>query len=37
MSETDVTVAWLEIYCFIATKIFMAQGTDKIRQAGNIL
>jgi hypothetical protein len=26
MSETDVTVAWIEIYGFISSKIFIVQG-----------
>jgi hypothetical protein len=26
MSETDVTVAWIEIYCFIATKYLWYKG-----------
>jgi hypothetical protein len=29
MSETDVTVAWIEIYGFIASKIFIVKGTVK--------
>jgi hypothetical protein len=40
ISEEDVTVAWREIYGFIASKYFMAQVTAKIRQvlqAGKIL
>jgi hypothetical protein len=29
MSETDVTVAWIEIYGFIASIIFIVEGTVK--------
>jgi hypothetical protein len=29
VSETDVTVAWIEIYAFIASKIVIVQGTVK--------
>jgi hypothetical protein len=29
MSEADVTVAWIEIYGFIVSKILIVQGTVK--------